>query len=256
MAHNMDKTKLLFACDLDRTLIHSAKRRKEGDVCVEWLDGKELSFMGTKARSLVKGLMQNLLLVPVTTRSIAQYLRIQWQEGAAPRYAAAANGAILLENGVPLADWLRESEASAAPYMEEMDKLREIIAEDKDILYSKLIDGMYVFCPCADEVTAERKRNEYAEKTSLLSFASGRKLYFLPPCFTKGAALRRLRERFSPSRCIAAGDSVIDVSMLEEADGAFCPPELRPLVHSRIPPAIPPEGKDFTEFFLAQISSM
>ena len=40
---------MIFASDLDNTLIHSYKFRKEDDVCVEWIQDKEQSFMSKKA---------------------------------------------------------------------------------------------------------------------------------------------------------------------------------------------------------------
>ena len=44
----------------------------------------------------------------------------------------------------------------------------------------------------------------------------------MPPQFNKGAALTRLKEKFTPEFVIAAGDSEIDIPMLEIADLAYC----------------------------------
>ena len=59
--------------------------------------------------------------------------------------------------------------------------------------------------------------------SALQAVVSGRKVYFFPPGIDKGTALRRAVERFGPERVIAAGDSVIDVPMLRQADLALIP---------------------------------
>ena len=45
--------KILFACDIDNTLIHSYKYRRSGDICVEWIDGKEQAYMTKTAFQLL-----------------------------------------------------------------------------------------------------------------------------------------------------------------------------------------------------------
>ena len=90
--------KILFACDLDNTLIHSHKRRRTGDICVEYYVDQEQSFMSPKALDLLKKISERVLFVPVTTRSINQYRRIFWTEDFLPRYAVVANGAYFLHN--------------------------------------------------------------------------------------------------------------------------------------------------------------
>ena len=60
-------------------------------------------------------------------------------------------------------------------------------------------------------------------RTRLTAELSGRKLYFFPPGLSKGDALVRLREKFAPARVLCAGDSGIDVPMLEQADVAIVP---------------------------------
>ena len=63
---------ILFACDLDNTLIHSWKHRKDGDICVEWIDGKEQGYMSEKVCVLLRHVIGKVDFVPVTTRSVAQ----------------------------------------------------------------------------------------------------------------------------------------------------------------------------------------
>ena len=54
-------------------------------------------------------MVQRVQLLPVTTRSIEQYRRIQWPEETVPRWALTANGAVLLRDGVMDRDWYAQS---------------------------------------------------------------------------------------------------------------------------------------------------
>ena len=47
---------ILFACDLDNTLIHSYKSKREGDICIEWIKDKEQSKIKLLLFQLLRGL--------------------------------------------------------------------------------------------------------------------------------------------------------------------------------------------------------
>ena len=76
---------ILFACDLDGTLIHSYKKFRDGDICVEIYEGREQSFISARAFELLKKISAQVIFVPVTKRSFAQYQRIFWTEDFRPR---------------------------------------------------------------------------------------------------------------------------------------------------------------------------
>lgn len=216
-----DKRKILFACDLDNTLIHSYKNKKDGDVCVEWLDGQEQGYMDGQAYEMLGELAEYALFVPVTTRSIEQYKRIRWKDNVEPKYAVTTNGAILLEGGEADAAWLARSKAEACGYRAEMERLLQKLLAQGEYTSCKIVDGMYLFAAYRDDNFARNMAARHRELTSLAVAISGRKIYFLPPRFNKGEALQRLRERWKPECAIAAGDSAIDVPMLNLADIAF-----------------------------------
>ena len=72
---------MLFASDLDRTLIYSPRtfdgEELKEEVCsVEIYENKPISFMTKNALMMLKELTKRLLFVPVTTRTKLQYLRI------------------------------------------------------------------------------------------------------------------------------------------------------------------------------------
>ena len=72
--------KILFASDLDNTLLFSWRHKTDSDQCVEHLDGKEQGFCTQQSLELLASVCEQAQFVPVTTRSVAQYQRIAWPE--------------------------------------------------------------------------------------------------------------------------------------------------------------------------------
>lgn len=238
--------RILLACDLDNTLLHSHRSRRENDICVEWFEGREQSFLSPDARRLLRRAIRELRVVPVTTRSMEQYRRIQWPEECAPECAVTTNGAVLLRNGAADVEWTAASLKTAEPCRGELERLRGVL--DASCGRCRLVDGMYLFVPCGDGEQAQRRAAAYREQTSLVTAVSGRKLYFFPPGMDKGAAVRRLREEGLPVVC--AGDSVIDLPMLNAADFALVPDAGMAGRVSGPRTAVCPPGEDFARFLL------
>lgn len=69
---------ILFASDLDNTLLFSHRHRQPEDRCVERLNGAEQGFFTRETPDLLPQVVQRVHLLPITTRSIEQYQRIQW----------------------------------------------------------------------------------------------------------------------------------------------------------------------------------
>jgi hydroxymethylpyrimidine pyrophosphatase-like HAD family hydrolase len=279
---------ILLACDLDNTLIHSWKHRKEGDLCIEHIGEKEQGYMSRKAAELYSSLPENILLVPVTTRSVDQYRRIRWPGSREPDLAVTTNGAILLgprdeailsclrmeykENdmgglvqrnqgsdfSVILHDWIGQSQREAAPFRQAMDELREILLTSGHYLRVRMVDDFYLFAYCEEGKDPKEAVPESAFRSGLQIVSSGRKIYFLPPAFNKGEAVRRLEGLLQPPRILAAGDTEIDLPMAERADRMFIPEKLYRSCGSDLPQTVRrkltvcPEGADFSEFVLRE----
>ena len=239
---------VLLACDLDGTLIHSYRRRQEGDVCVEWLEGRELSFIDPKACRLLRQAVRKLLFVPVTTRSVEQYRRIRWPEGCEPETAAVANGAVLLRRGAVVEAWREKSLEAVRDFRGELERLRGLLS--KRFPVCRIVDDAYLLASCRDEEDARRCAREYRGKTSFTVSPSGRKLYFFPPEINKGTAVRRLRERLGAELLLCAGDSGIDLPMLDAAGVAFVPDERLGKKVRAGETAVCPPGKRFAGFVL------
>ena len=204
--------KILFACDLDGTLIHSHKKRRADDICVELYDGREQSFISPRALELLKRLAAQILFVPVTTRSRAQYRRIHWTDDFKPRYAVTTNGAIFLDGERII--FRKELVENCA---DELEYQRTLYADNPAFDICRIVDESFLFLRCRDDLNAE----DFHFDTRLTVQHTGKKIYFFPPELNKGTALRMLIEKFSPDKVFCAGDSEIDLPMLKLADVAF-----------------------------------
>lgn len=217
--------RILFASDLDNTLLFSSLHRGDTDRCVEHLEGREQGFCTRRSLELLELLNGRVEFIPVTTRSAAQYRRILWPAPCAPRYAVTTNGGLLFHRGQEDPEWCGQSRALAAPWQEELLDLQGRLGQAPMLKRARMVDGLYLFAACDDGESAQAGGRFFAGKTGLDIAVSGRKVYFFPPPINKGTALQRLKERFRPDRTICAGDSTIDLPMLRAGDVAVLPRE-------------------------------
>ena len=214
---------MLFAVDLDNTLIYSYKHYDQG-ICVEWKEGKALSYMTPLAYEMLQNLSETLTIVPLTTRSLEQYQRIRlWPEKEAP-YAITSNGAILLAGGQPDALWAQESACLIEESLAELEKALALLAHDAAVtLTPRFVDEAFVYTKSAQVDDSLKKLAQALDLDKVVLDHNGEKLYVLPKALTKGTALARLSKRLGCARTAAAGDSWFDLSMLEAADVAIIP---------------------------------
>ena len=213
----------LFACDLDNTLIHSYKHRTDDDICIEIYSGREQSFISNRAVELLKEVIKKVLFIPVTTRSIEQYQRIQWLEGTKPKYAVVSNGANLIHNDNIDKSWRQDIYHHIQPYINELNQQQILLSQNPNFTICRIVDDSFLFLKCFDDVDVESISTELQAQTNLTVQYSGQKIYLFPPKLNKGEALLQLKKLFNPDKVFCAGDSVIDVPMLNLADVAFAP---------------------------------
>ena len=253
-----DKTLRAVACDLDNTLFYSYKHRQENDVCLEWLDGKEQSFTPPVVYERLRTLTGNPGFIPVTTRSLAQLSRVRWP-GPTPYLALAANGGILLRNGIVDAEYVKASRQSAAAAMPGLSSLLAEWEGTGSFQTLRMVDELYIFAHAPDKSEGELAAYAAtcsslpaASAASLTVQASGHKIYAFPPGISKGEGLDRLSQLEGVAvEWLAAGDSMIDLSMLSMADRALVPgKELAVCLSEEVNVKLCPAGCDFQEFVI------
>jgi predicted mannosyl-3-phosphoglycerate phosphatase (HAD superfamily) len=223
----------VVACDLDRTLIYSAKALyldgpdHEGPrlVVSELHESLPLSYMTREAEDLLLELLDHAFLVPVTTRTRAQFRRVQLPS---TRYAITTNGGVLLHHGEPDGDWAAQVRAavdrSSAPLPEVLAHLSEKPAPGVQRVRTAEDLFAYAIVERAElpEGYVARLTQWCAERGWVVSL-QGRKLYCVPAPVTKEAAVEEVMDRVGASTLVAAGDSLLDRGLLEIADVALRP---------------------------------
>lgn len=236
--------KLVLFSDLDGTLIFSAKRKQVGDIVIEQKDGVPISCITARQAELFPRL-QNV--IPVTTRSVEQYRRIDFAKfGFAPEYALCGNGGTLLVNGVPDAEWSDWSRGIFSECADELSRFRERLERDPRRSFEvRLVDGLFLFTKSSEPPETLRA---LGESKMCECFFTGEKVYVVPKKLNKGAAVKRLAERLGLSSFAAAGDSLMDVSMLNTASIALFTEDISEAVTATERLALPREG--FSEFVM------
>ena len=222
---------MIFASDLDRTLIYSEKYLLDfaGPVkAVEY--GKYTCLMTERAVVLLKELFTVLTFVPCTTRTIEQYQRIQFfKEEYVPRFAVVSNGGNIVVDGVVDFNYREDIERrlhnSCLPESELLKEFAQIASTE---WANKLVNADGLFYYCIVELV-KLPRNEidsfaaWAFEQNWEVSIQGRKLYLVPRVVNKWSAVERIKELTGEQFVFAAGDSLLDLSMIKCADYAVYP---------------------------------
>lgn len=218
---------VLCAVDLDRTIIYS--RRALGEVPdavpVERHDGADVSWLTAAAAAGLEELRRLAQVVPVTTRTPAQYGRV-FLPGGPPRYAVCANGGVLLVDGSADCDWQRRVDAAVA----RVAPLREVweqavrLCRPEWTVKLRNADGLFCYAVTRPQ---DRPAGLVAEAAAWAAgrgwrvSLQGRKLYWVPAPLRKSAAVGEIVRREQVETVLAAGDSLLDDDLLESADAGI-----------------------------------
>jgi hypothetical protein len=226
----------LFASDLDRTLVYSARAfwldmpdaEAPRIVVSEVYQGAPLSYMTRAAEQLLLELTASTAFVPVTTRTVAQYSRIRLP-GPVPHYAITTNGGTILVDGVADAAWSTSLTAhldeTAAP-LAEVRAILEDPAAATWILRVHTAEELFTYAIIDRDAMPAAWIADLHERCLAAGWTvsvQGRKLYCVPQPVNKSAAVAEVRRRLGEPTVLAAGDSLLDARMLEQADIAFRP---------------------------------
>jgi hydroxymethylpyrimidine pyrophosphatase-like HAD family hydrolase len=219
-----------IALDLDQTLIYSAHGAGPLDgiatVWVEDFEDAPLSMMTVLAHQQLSELSTRHDVVPATTRTPEQFARVRLP-GDLP-YAICANGGVLLVQGVRDPEWdeqVARQRGTTADIQEVITELGRVAGREwvKTVRQVEDLFG-YLVAHSREVVPAGwlEELTGWAERRGWTVSAQGRKVYVVPGWLTKGAAAAQLADRLG-GPLLAAGDSVLDRSLLEAAVVAIRP---------------------------------
>lgn len=223
--------KILYASDLDQTLIFSKKYLQQYPVsdtliCVESRGDTELSYMCKSVIDALADIASNpdIIFIPSTTRDIMRFKRVELCRYTQPEYAIVNNGGVILHHGVPMQEWNKYISALQSNY--EFDAVKHYCSDmfttrctpidliDSTFLMFKIEDACEFDC-AIEKLSGTFKRWQFTRQ--------GHKCYIIPECVTKGAALQWLSNKLKAECIFATGDGPLDVSMLDIADVAVVP---------------------------------
>ena len=221
--------KLIYASDLDRTLIFSERFIKEypSDTPyspVEYKGIEIVSYMDDEVKAELIKLAKHpeVEFIPITSRSTEEYNRINL--GFKPEYVVLASGGIILHNG--------EIDLEYAKYVKKYMNYNEalsILADVEDSLDSvnytvKMIDNTYLFYKTDDPERYDDEVLQLMLKYPEWVFTrQNNKCYAIPKHISKQVALRWLWHKLGQPKIVASGDSELDLPMLSLADAAVIP---------------------------------
>lgn len=226
---------MIYASDLDRTLIYSLSaigvpEDSPGLVPAEIIEGRTVSYISEQALDQLKELTSSIIFMPVTTRTIQQYKRINlFQETIIPDYAITSNGGNILHRGVIDKDWRasvgRLVERGSATAEEVKVLVRSVVREEWMISERYCDELFYTFVVHRDLLPMD-EITHLAERLYGLGWKvslQGRKLYVVPVAVNKSDAIIHVRRTVHSEPMVASGDSLLDKGLLDSADYCIAP---------------------------------
>ena len=144
---------MIFATDLDRTMIYSSKflnsENEKYVTLVEKLDGKNISYMSKNALQNLEEMSKKIYVIPVTTRSISQFTRIETFKYC--EYAITSNGGTIIYNGNILEEWEKHISKICENYKYKINDVMEMLIKQKFIIREPtLVDDTFIFTKTDD----------------------------------------------------------------------------------------------------------
>lgn len=222
-------------CDLDGTILFSYRYEIGEKVLVERYNGKELSYMPRGSYEFLQQMGDNEF-IPLTSRTIEQYERIRFfKDDRKPDFALVDNGGILLVNGEVDEEWRKMTHDMI---LKDISTMREMVNEIRKYGTVKWQDDMIIFLKLLREEDYGMIE-KIVEKYRLMIFRHFTKVYICSKKLSKGNAVRRFMTTYIPKIqkyytddfIIVAGDTKVDLSMMESADLCVFSKELQDGYH-------------------------
>lgn len=236
LPENTMKGKPLIGLDIDGTVTFSNARMKltsagfnESLYVAEMLDGEPFCFMTEKAHRILTVLRKNAYVVPVTSRAIEQFNRVNiFQKDT--QYAVLNTGGRILVNGEFDQSWSQFIEQKTAddiapareveklfltfsdqPWFQRMSRFRPEYVQIKLDKYTEI-----------PQILVAAIRDEVENMGWQLSL-QGRKLFAIPGFLSKRLGFEEIGVRVGADYTMTAGDSTLDIPLLEAGTYAFRP---------------------------------
>ncbi|WP_054025136.1 HAD family hydrolase [Bacillus sp. FJAT-28004] len=225
---------MIFASDLDQTLIYSVRSKGEIEleemVPVERYEDRYISYMTKPAIQKLQELASMARFVPVTTRIPEQFNRIFGiREQFRPEYVIVSNGGTVLRNGEIDQEWHSFVREAVREHCAEHTEIASLFAEISSthwVRSTDLCDELFYSIKVERDYLPHETLEELKLKLVSLGWSyslQGRKIYLVPERVSKGAAIQYVKEKLASKFVYAAGDSLLDESLLLAADYAISP---------------------------------
>ncbi|CAM3876464.1 HAD family hydrolase [Tsukamurella ocularis] len=225
--------------DLDRTLIYSQAAAGPAfgtaePVCVEIYRDAPLSYMTPDSHAGLAALAAATPVVPTTTRTPEQYLRVRLP-GPPFRFAICSNGGEILVDGVPDPQWRDHVRGLLAALPADLDAIAAQLETRLAPGWGarlRLVPGLFAYVVSEVRIPTEtvEEWRAYCAPLGWTISQQGRKLYTIPEPVTKSRAALEVRRRLEAARALApgapwlaAGDGALDADLLAAADAAIRP---------------------------------
>ncbi len=225
---------MLFASDLDRTLIYSTRFADPNAhplKSIETKDEAPINYIYEVVLDKLKKLAQKLHFIPVTTRTIQQYQRITlFHQEIVPPYAIVSNGGNILVHGQLDRQWNRHIkkriDQEALPFAEIWQEFGRLTSPQW-LLAQRTADDLFYYFIVQETLVPTAALEELRPWLTASGWSlsmQGRKIYLVPSCLSKWNAVLYIKEKLGlDCKIAAAGDSLLDLCMLEKADYSYLP---------------------------------
>lgn len=226
---------MIFASDLDQTLIYSEKHiddcYKDKAFPIEYKDDRIISYILHDTLQKLRDIKDKLIFIPTTTRTLEQYERIMaFKPDLSPTYAVVNHGGTVLINGIPDLKWEEKIRQAINSQCESISFIKELfkreIASDSWVLDIRQVEELFFYCILDLDKTPNTMLQSFMGEVLKYNWQSclhGRKLYFIPKPINKWNAIEYIKSMLPDQELAASGDSFMDFELLDMADYAILP---------------------------------
>lgn len=223
---------MIFITDLDRTLIYSPLFLQEAGCNYQLVEKKgerPIAYMSTEGIRLLEAVHQRIPIIPMTLRNEKEFHRIAlFRERVIPELFVTNNGGTIYYHGkedMRWSNWIREQLGALTLSGQQIKAAFEGCYQSE---IEKVVDCgglVWLFMGRQDQLDLQgiaTFKEQFASSGWCID-RSGRKIYVYPWFVTKWQAARYIQKTYFPGKIVAAGDSVFDQEMVEQADYGIIP---------------------------------